>query len=60
MVLFSNINSVSNTEQITCTRLFAIHHRLFFFKSLVALIDFFLGVLTPLSAIFQLYHGDQC
>jgi hypothetical protein len=22
------------------------------------LIDFF-GVLTPLSAIFQLYHGDQ-
>jgi hypothetical protein len=24
------------------------------------LIDFFIfGVLTPLSAIFQLYHGDQ-
>jgi hypothetical protein len=22
------------------------------------LIDFFLDVLTPLSAIFQLYHGD--
>jgi hypothetical protein len=21
--------------------------------------DFFIGVLTPLSAIFQLYHGDQ-
>ena len=27
----------------------------------VNMIDFFLifGVLTPLSAIFQLYHGDQ-
>jgi hypothetical protein len=28
-------------------------------KPTVIRFDFFIGVLTPLSAIFQLYHGDQ-
>jgi hypothetical protein len=28
-------------------------------KKLIDLIDLIFGVLTPLSTIFQLYHGDQ-
>ena len=31
----------------------------YFYLVLETYYDFFLCVLTPLSAIFQLYHGDQ-
>ena len=29
------------------------------FRLAIDLIDLIFGVLTPISAIFQLYHGDQ-
>jgi len=31
----------------------------YFFSSSFYWLDLIFGVLTPLSAIFQLYHGDQ-
>jgi len=27
---------------------------------MILILSFVVGVLAPLSAIFQLYHGDQC
>jgi hypothetical protein len=35
------------------------HHKKYQLFDKDQIIDIFCGVLTPLSAIFQLYHGDQ-
>jgi ABC-type sulfate transport system permease subunit len=47
---FSEIYNISTQDKVKLT------YRLIIYKYVI---DLIFGVLTPLSAIFQLYHGDQ-
>jgi hypothetical protein len=50
MVVF-DINSCIGTHDIS--------YCYFYFQMVINDFDLIFGVFTPLSAIFQLYHGDQ-